>query len=291
MVLFQWRIQGGTRHASPLRTKISLISWGFSENIIKILDRRPPRDWRPLLGEVLVSPLAVYRYAVKRFKCVADKNGLKNATCKHRLKNCWTTENMAAGNVKDLTNCPVCSEPDTITGENIPKILPCTCAKCTTKKSWRRQSYLKCPQCGELCIFKGVEFIWDNTYILAHLMSKSNHQQEVKLHCQERGREIILYCDSCHICLCFLCTRTKHQECDIFGIREEKLTEILFEKVSCLRKTLGCARFQVFSQLFLQTVQILKRCSFPIALQTVQNLPNRAQLTSSNYSGVWILWK
>ena len=148
---------------------------------------------------------------------------------------------MAAGNVNDLTNCPVCSEPYTTTGENVPKILPCThslCAKCTTKKPWRRQSYLKCPQCGELCIFKGVEFIWDNTHILAHLKSKSNHQQEVKLHCQEHGREIILYCDSCHICLCFLCARTKHQECDIFGIREEKLTEILFEKVSCLRKTL-----------------------------------------------------
>ena len=27
--------------APPLQTKISLISWGFSENIIKILGRRP----------------------------------------------------------------------------------------------------------------------------------------------------------------------------------------------------------------------------------------------------------
>ena len=54
----QWRIWGGRiRRAPPLRTKISLISYGFSENITKILGRRPPRDWRPLLGEVLDPPL------------------------------------------------------------------------------------------------------------------------------------------------------------------------------------------------------------------------------------------
>ena len=33
---------GRTRRAPPVRTKISLISWGFSENITKILGRRPP---------------------------------------------------------------------------------------------------------------------------------------------------------------------------------------------------------------------------------------------------------
>ena len=46
----QWRIQGGGRPRCappPLQTKISLISQGFQENIIKILGRHPPQGLAP----------------------------------------------------------------------------------------------------------------------------------------------------------------------------------------------------------------------------------------------------
>ena len=47
------QISGAHPVRAPLWTNISLISQDFSENIIKI----PPRDWCPLLGEVLDPPL------------------------------------------------------------------------------------------------------------------------------------------------------------------------------------------------------------------------------------------
>ena len=90
------------------------------------------------------------------------------------------------------------------------------------------------------------------SYILAYLKTKANQQEakpkcqeqeakpkcqeEAKPKCQEHGREIILYCESCHECLCSLCSRNEHGQCNIFGLHEEKLPEMLMEKVKCLKK-------------------------------------------------------
>ena len=48
---------GGAPDAHPPTDQNFFNFIGFSENIIKILGRHPPRDWRPLLGEVLAPPL------------------------------------------------------------------------------------------------------------------------------------------------------------------------------------------------------------------------------------------
>ena len=102
----------------------------------------------------------------------------------------------------------------------------------------RSECSFECPQCEELCAFAGgVEFIRDNGYILAYLKTRLN-EQRTKPQCQQHGREIILYCDSCQEYLCSLCSRTEHQLCNIFGLQEEKLSESLRLKFKRLRKTL-----------------------------------------------------
>ena len=89
-----------------------------------------------------------------------------------------------------------------------------------------------------MCTFAGgVEFIRDNGYILAYLKTRLN-EQRTKPQCQQHGREIILYCDSCQEYLCSLCSRTEHQLCNIFGLQEEKLSESLRLKFKHLKKTL-----------------------------------------------------
>ena len=157
-----------------------------------------------------------------------------------------------AEELASLTHCCVCSFRYTLEGEHVPKILNCTCSLCSMcidrklKKS--QPNYFDCPQCGAYTACPGgSDSFNDNTYIRIYLKSlekevlqlqQQQPTQIAKPYCIPHEREISLYCENCQDFLCIVCSRNQHQQCDIFGLYEEKLTENLEEKIKGMKKIL-----------------------------------------------------
>ena len=82
----------------------------------------------------------------------------------------------------DLTNCPVCFDEDTETGDYIPRILPCfhtLCEKCLGQVV--QNDALDCPECRvRHTAPKGKTSFLQNKYVLAHLKKKASKNSQAE---------------------------------------------------------------------------------------------------------------
>ena len=129
----------------------------------------------------------------------------------------------------DLTlECPVCLEPFSSEGKNVPRILPCThtlCEKCIEdilERNTEDSDVFECPQCKEKhTVRHGVTTFPENRYLLPTIRRKN-----VKL-CDEHKRVIDFYCNSpeCQKSICGVCLINEHlthNVLDLKKLREEK---------------------------------------------------------------------
>ena len=135
---------------------------------------------------------------------------------------------MAEHDSDSATNCPVCSEDYTETGDHFPKLLDCghsLCEKCVSFKLFNSlDCSLECHECGKTHIITGgVDFIPKNDRIVHRIKNKRFVKESSRL-CEKHGREKGLYSYSRNEILCPLCLEDEDRRGsfhDIYTFREE----------------------------------------------------------------------
>ena len=124
-----------------------------------------------------------------------------------------------AENVDYVTNCPVCFEAYQVSGENVPKLLPCShslCKKCL-RKLLPSDGELKCPQCRcPLCRNKckknkDERSFPENQYIVTYLKYKTEKEKEDGNKCPKHQKELNLFCKAPE-CKCFTCAKCVNED-------------------------------------------------------------------------------
>ena len=134
----------------------------------------------------------------------------------------------------DLTNCPVCFDEYTETGDHIPKILPCShtlCEKCL--EVLIRNNKIDCPECRvKHEATSRTRTFPQNKYIVTHLQKKQT--TEAKAHkiisdgscemCPDHGREKILFCKDtrCKKSVCPICFARHHRNHQFIDLEAQK---------------------------------------------------------------------
>lgn len=141
-----------------------------------------------------------------------------------------------------IYSCSVCLEDFTNSGDNVPRLLPCThtyCEKCI--KDLLQQdggNTLKCPECRllhpapyELRSFP------QNKYLLSSIKRRIRPEVAVAQNqlkqCPEHGKELTLYCKQCQNTICLVCLKTRHKGHDFVEIEDAErnlLIGITFRK-------------------------------------------------------------
>lgn len=153
----------------------------------------------------------------------------------------------------DLTNCPVCFDEYTETGDHIPRLLPCShtvCEKCS--EVLIRKNTVDCPECRvKQEAANGVRSFPQNKYIITHLQKKVSSSTELKeakitLHenlqmCLEHDRERNLFCldSKCQKAVCSICFARHHKQHQFVDIEDQKEKfKPLSNDIETLRKDL-----------------------------------------------------
>ena len=144
----------------------------------------------------------------------------------------------------DLINCPVCFEEYRESGNNIPRILPCThtvCQKCVEELLQNKE--LQCPECRvKHPASKGILSFPQNKYILSHIRalsgiakngsspiqaqhyqnSESSPIQSYEI-CQKHNKALNLFCNrnECQVAICRQCMVYFHTDHDVKDINDD----------------------------------------------------------------------
>ena len=125
-----------------------------------------------------------------------------------------------ADSLEHILACQICLEDFEESGEQIPRLLPCThtlCEKCLKQliKPTNRGNSVECPECRKKhTARKGVKTFPQNKYILINIRRK--HEDSVEeaaeperevAKCEEHGRELNLFCkrEECQKTICNKC--------------------------------------------------------------------------------------
>ena len=137
-----------------------------------------------------------------------------------------------AGEIKELTQCPVCFESYDENGDHIPRILPCHCTLCQSCIGRLiKNNVLECPQDrAKHAANKGVKSFSQNKYILAYLKRELKEKDLKYEECQEHNMKIVLFCkdESCQLGICPVCMSENHISHDVVNIlggEKKKLNE------------------------------------------------------------------
>ena len=184
----------------------------------------------------------------------------------------------------DLTNCPVCFDEYTETGDHIPKILPCShslCGKCL--EVLIRNSKIDCPECRvKHEAASGTRSFPQNKYIVTHLQKKQT--TEAKAHkiisdgscemCPDHGREKILFCKDtgCKKSVCPICFARYHKNHQFIDLEvQKKKCEPLLANIEALNRDLFDTRRHLVSTKEDADNQILA-CTKAITLQREETM-------------------
>ena len=158
-----------------------------------------------------------------------------------------------AENVDYITNCPVCFEAYQVSGENVPKLLPCShslCKKCL-RKLLPSDGELKCPQCRcPLCRNKckknkDERSFPENQYIVTYLKYKTEKEKEDMNKCPKHQKELNLFCNApeCKCLTCTKCMKEDHKDHDfvVVDVQKEK-NESLVSDIKSLKEGIESKR-------------------------------------------------
>ena len=134
----------------------------------------------------------------------------------------------------DLTNCPVCFDEYTETGDHIPKILPCShslCEKCL--EVLIRNNKIDCPECRvNHEAASGTRSFPQNKYIVTHLQKRQMIEAKAQKiisdgsceMCPEHGREKIRFCKDagCKKSVCPICFVRYHRNHQFIDLEAQK---------------------------------------------------------------------
>ena len=129
------------------------------------------------------------------------------------------------GSLEDLLSCFICTAEFEESGENIPRLLPCShtlCESCI--KNLFDCGTVRCPFDNTLHIAKYKEKSFSqNKYILYQMKRKSAEEKQRKNKCEEHGKELSLFCKerACQTPICVTCLRRHHRKHDFVEIGEE----------------------------------------------------------------------
>ena len=144
---------------------------------------------------------------------------------KYTLYKVLINKAMAATDLDETTNCPVCYEGYEETGEHIPRILPChhsVCEKCITELL--RGYTFTCPECRKKHhALKDSKSFPQNKYILSLLKKTLEGARRGNFDiCEGHDREISLFCNEvgCKKAVCSLCLISDHKNHDIKDLQE-----------------------------------------------------------------------
>ena len=154
----------------------------------------------------------------------------------------------------DLTNCPVCFEEYTETGDHIPRLLPCShslCEKCL--KILIRNNKMDCPECRvKHEATSGTRSFPQNKYIVTHLLKRQSIEENEKRdkiyfvkgrfeYCPEHGREKSFFCKEtgCQKSVCPICFARHHKNHQYIDLEvQKKKCEPLLAKIKELNGNL-----------------------------------------------------
>ena len=134
----------------------------------------------------------------------------------------------------DLTNCPVCFDEYTETGDHIAKILPCShslCEKCL--EVLNRNNKVDCPECRvKHEATSGTRSFPQNKYIVTHLQKKQTIEAKAQKIisggsceiCPDHGREKSLFCKEtgCKKSVCPICFARHHRNHQFIDLEAQK---------------------------------------------------------------------
>ncbi len=150
----------------------------------------------------------------------------------------------------EMATCQVCFVEYSLTGDQVPRILPCfhtMCESCITDILEIREE-LKCPECKALYPApNGAKTFPQNKYIVNHLRKmakiesktesaeekavasvegsedKENNKEARKEDvCREHKKDIVLFCNDCKTPLCLDCLTNYHNKHDVVSIETER---------------------------------------------------------------------
>ena len=141
----------------------------------------------------------------------------------------------------EMTNCSVCFEIYDVTGDHVPRLLPCShtlCEKCLSHLL--PSNVLTCPECRIKHIADdGVMSFPQNKYIISHIRRSAKDQIGDVECCREHRKEASFYCKEvgCQKVICNTCLVKLHKFHDIVDIHEElnEQQELLENKVKTLK--------------------------------------------------------
>ena len=133
------------------------------------------------------------------------------------------------GQADDSTHCPVCFEAYEVTGDWLPRLLPCThtlCHGCV--KALIQGDTLVCPQDRQGHPARnGTGSFPQNKYILNNLKRQGNkegtHDGKPSEMCGLHGQKLMFYCKKCKQIICPACIIVKHQEHYVIDVFNEKI--------------------------------------------------------------------
>ena len=153
-----------------------------------------------------------------------------------------------AENIDDAKNCPVCFEAYQVSGENVPKLLPCShslCKKCLKGLKPCRGEF-KCPQCRYKWRNNRDENSFpENQYIVSLLQYKTEKEKEDGNKCPKHQRELNLFCNAPE-CKCLTCTKCMNEdhwnhEFLVVDVQKER-SEALMNNIKSMKEDLESKR-------------------------------------------------
>ena len=160
----------------------------------------------------------------------------------------------------DLTNCPVCFDEYTETGDHIPKILPCShslCEKCL--EVLIRNNKIDCPECRvKHEATSRTRTFPQNKYIVTHLQKRQ--RSELDSHkllfggqldkCLQHNTEKSLYCkeDKCKKAVCPICFARHHRNHKSVDLETQRAEcDPLFKEIEAFKENLVERREKMLS--------------------------------------------
>ena len=164
-----------------------------------------------------------------------------------------------------LLACQVCLENFKDTGDQVPRLMPCShtlCERCLKQliKPSNKGDKIECPECRKThAVVDGVKTFPQNKYILTNIRRKhhtkndfdnDNYEDEIPK-CPEHGKDIILYCKrlNCQKPICQVCITKYHRGHDVVDIDEVKkeMKEILLSKIKLAKEDIERKRNKISS--------------------------------------------
>ena len=160
----------------------------------------------------------------------------------------------------DLTNCPVCFDEYTETGDHIPKILPCShslCEKCL--EVLIRNNKIDCPECRvKHEATSRTRTFPQNKYIITHLQKRQRSELDTQKllfggqleKCLQHNREKSLYCkeDECKKAVCAICFARHHRNHEFVDMEIQRAEcDPLFKEIEAFKENLEERREKMLS--------------------------------------------